>query len=109
MEVKFNINYNVQVKLTEDGIKHWIDYVNGELDSRIIPNNVLKQLTLTKEQIMSKQLPNGNWEFQLYELMRIFGECMHIGNNKLPFGTEIVMDVKLDRKNKIEVFLKNNS
>jgi hypothetical protein len=97
MDVKFNINYNVQVKLTKDGIQHWIT-TNNEL-LKGIPH-----LHITEEIVMKKRLENGYWEFPLWQLMNIFGDRVFAGNSALPIETEIIIPVKLSRQNKIDKF-----
>ncbi len=102
MDVKFNINEYVLVKLTDAGIKHWIK------DNDVFEPNGMTDYLLNEEKVLAKRLDNGYWKFQLYELMQIFGSLMHIGNKNLPFEANMIIPVKLDRKNKIEKFLEEN-
>lgn len=103
MDVNFNINEHVLVKLTDAGIKHWIKDYNDVFE----PIGMTDYL-LTKEKILAKRLENGYWKFQFHELMQIFGSLMYIGNTNLPFEADMIIPVKLDRKNKIEKFLEEN-
>ncbi len=72
--MKFNINDNVKVKLTPHGI--------GVLISR--HEKLMGEYPFRMPQIDSQ----GYTEYQLWELMNIFGEHMGMGS-KLPFQTEI--------------------
>lgn len=103
MDIKFNINDHVWVKLTDAGIQHWIKENND-----VFEPHGMKEYLLTEEKIQNKKLENGYWEFQLHSLMDIFGSLMHVGNPNLPFEANLIIPVKLDRKNKIEKFLKEN-
>ncbi len=99
MDIKFNINNKVKVKLTPSGILYWIHHNNSYM---------LIEYQLTYQQILDKKTEDGYWEFQLHDLMSIFGNLMFNGNMDLPFETDIVIPVKLDRKNKIEKIIKEN-
>ena len=101
MDITFNINEEVFVKLTDYGIDEWINHYN-----RVYPPN--HPYLLTREKVLEKKLENGYWKFQLWDLMDTFGHLMYIGGIKIPFETNIIIPVKLDRKNKIEILLNGN-
>lgn len=78
-QVKFNINEHVRVKLTPAGLKvlndHWAEF--GVLDK-------LDRLEVDDQ---------GFTEFQLWDLMSIFGSSICIGS-KTMFETDIYFDSK---------------
>jgi hypothetical protein len=72
--MKFNINEKVKVKLTPKG--------NGILrDKGENPNDLMKD-------------ENGFVEFQLWELMNLFGQQMYNGCTNIPFETTIIIPDK---------------
>jgi hypothetical protein len=84
---KFNINDNVKVKLTKHG--------------KCVYDNYLKALRCQPQQIKHlriKEDKNGYSTWQLWYLMRIFGEHIYNGCDPL-FETTILIDNKdLDKK-----------
>lgn len=79
--IKFNINQNVKVKLTEEGKKILAIYHHGD-----VPDWYSEYYVDS----------NGWWTFQCHTLMRIFGNSLFIGNHKPPFETDIL--IKIDTK-----------
>ena len=74
---KFNVNKDVKVKLTPEGIKILIEKYNGEIP----------------EWFENYYEGNGYYRFQLHDLMKTFGEYCYIGNSKLPFEMNIFIDI----------------
>ncbi len=101
MDVKFNINDEVLVKLTERGIDHWIQ----EYNIKGLP----PQYFLTKEKILAKKLDNGYWAFKLWELIQLFGNGIVFGMNEIVFETNIIIPVDLSRQNKIDKIIFENN
>ena len=73
MEIKFNINDNVKVKLTDKGKEVLGKYWGGKMP----------------DWYANYHEGNGYYKFQLHELARIFGEELFNGNMNLPFEPEI--------------------
>lgn len=74
--IDFNINHSVKVKLTESGKKHYIEWhlkLNVACDCPAIDNE-------------------GYCEFQMHDLMNIFGERIIMGC-PLMFNTNIKIQV----------------
>ena len=72
---KVNINDTVSVMLTAHGEAQWAAYWNQHSDhGGEVPTT-----------IQSAQRKDGRVEFQLYELMFIFGPACYLGSNRLPF------------------------
>lgn len=72
----FNLNSKVRVRLTSDGRAHYVQHVAsfGYLAHRV-PKLV--------------EDPTGWSEWQLWELMSIFGALWSFGSATIPFETEI--------------------
>ena len=77
--MKFNVNQNVLVKLTEEGETILKNYF-GELRDR---------LGLPEYEIFYDE--NGYVQFQMWNLMQIFGDHLHNGC-KVPFETTILIE-----------------
>ncbi len=79
-----SINNEVWIKLTAEGRK----------------TLELYDAPVTKKgQTVKRKTMNGYTQFQLWEVMHIFGKNLFVGNTKIPFGTNIKIDEKdlLDR------------
>lgn len=68
--ITYNINTMVEVKLTEYGKKILVDHYT-KYDQ--------------KDYILDKISPNDVYKAELWHVMNIFGECLWMGNNKIPF------------------------
>ena len=84
MEKIFNINEYVKVKLTEEGVK----ILKAQYEE------TLKQMNPQSRKAMGpfkkpKVDSEGYSEFQLWELMKYFGNYMYIGNMNIPFDMNI--------------------
>ena len=75
LQIEFNVNEHVQVKLTDDGIKILRGYYNYNMDK-------------------SYSIGNGWYRFQLHELAHIYGEHLYNGNMNIPFETTIKFIIK---------------
>lgn len=80
--VKFNVNHEVRVKLTEHGLKI-LKQQHDELFMRAMRAPIWQPPAVDAE---------GYSKFQLHDLMYTFGECMLLGNSILPFETEILLE-----------------
>ena len=83
--IKFNMNYNVRVRLTEEG--HNILRQNYEELYSNVPEALIKYPYREKEVD-----GDGYSEFHLWELMKEFGEHCYMGNMNLPFHTTFLID-----------------
>ena len=85
-DVKFNVNYNVRVQLTETGIKelkkqhqaYLVTWKKKERDEPFEPPIVDEK---------------GFSRWQLHNLMYVFGDLMYFGSEP-PFKTAIIMEVE---------------
>lgn len=85
-DVKFNINNTVKVKLTQMGrdiFFNHIEEINKYYGEKIV------------EPYYPKSDENGYSQFQLHELMSLYGKHLSMGGtverNTLPFETEILI------------------
>jgi hypothetical protein len=81
MELKFNLNDWVKVKLTDKGKNiyyHQFDAINQTYEKQIIKPHYPE---LTED---------GYYKTQLWCLMNLFGEHLYMGFDP-PFGTEIIL------------------
>lgn len=78
-----NINSNVRVKLTPEGIRTMEEYYYYEL-----PENLKKK----SKELMPKVDEEGFCEMTLLEIIWIFGSCNFI--NEAPFDFDIQIDEK---------------
>lgn len=79
-KIKFNINDNVYVKLTNEGKRAYQEY-RSKYDLNALG---IKAPTVKKE--------NGYSVFQMWEVMQIFGPYIYMGC-PVPFETEIKLGV----------------
>ncbi len=85
MTMKINLNDNCRVKLTEAGIKQWIEW-HKEL--RLPPKAQAYFETPRLD-------PSGLHQTQLWCLMQIFGPAIHIGIGDVFFeDNEILVDAE---------------
>ena len=82
MEIEFNVNDWVKVKLNGEGI-HELKRQHYEL-SKVIPN--LREFRVPKTD------QDGYSKWQLHSLMNTFGHMMILGN-EVPFDTVIKIEV----------------
>lgn len=73
----FNANDCVRVKLTDKGIKLLADHYGGEIPEWFVKNYMF---------------PDGWYQFQLWDLMNIFGSFIHMGSDN-PFNMNILLEV----------------
>lgn len=76
MDIEFNINEHVLIKLTDAGRK----ILEAQHAKLYAPAHV--PYTPPKE-------VDGWSEWQLWDLMSTFGPCMHLGMHQVPFETTI--------------------
>lgn len=81
--MKFNIDNNVKVKLTEYGK----DILREQHNSLYKTINVKKEFKLPPED------DNGYSEWQLWNLMATFGDWINFGTVLTPFELEILINV----------------
>lgn len=67
--VNFNTNFHVLVKLEEHAFQHWANYYNEHYARPDYPH--LKPANV--EELKSRIRPDGYHEFQMHEMMEIFG------------------------------------
>jgi hypothetical protein len=80
MDIKFNINDEVSIKLTEEGIKHFRDHY------------------LQFDIVAEPKVDENRWyRAQLWKIMSIFGDQMFLGNVPLVFETEIIIHTNTDK------------
>lgn len=85
-DVKFNINNNVKVKLTQMGRDIFYNHIEeiNKCYSKVVVEPYYPEVD-----------ENGYSEFQLHELMRLYGKHLSMGGtverNTLPFDTEILV------------------
>ena len=83
---KFNINNEVLIKLTDVGYNMYLDIL--KCYHNMAPT-VFEWPTI--EGIKSKENKNGYLKFQVWEVMKIFGEKLFLGSNS-PFEMDILID-----------------
>jgi len=83
-QIKFNINDPVKVKVTEYGYEVWLEYSN-----QFVKYSPTYPVT-TIEELKAKQDDDGYTEFQLWDMMSIFGSKMQMGF-KNPIDTNIIL------------------
>ena len=79
-EIKFNVNYQVRVKLTPYGVSCL--YKNYQRQKEIWEGVGLNQFTIRLDE-------DGYYRTQLWSLMQEFGEHIHL--SRTPFETEIIL------------------
>lgn len=82
--MKFNINNDVRIKLTDEGIKIY----------KSMWQEIIKRLPKEAKNRMKKFMEpeideEGYSRMQLWEVMNIYGKYMYNGNVNIPFETEI--------------------
>lgn len=79
MDIRFNVNWPVRVKLTEFGVQVY-------------------RSSWTKYGLVAPPPPkadkDGYSKFALHDLMSHFGEVMAVGFDNLPFATDIILEVE---------------
>ena len=85
--VKINLNDRVKVKLTVDGIKYYIDYMNEP--NRGVPAD--SQATPPRD-CLPKIDGEGYTRMQLWEMFQIFGRHINIAVNAPIYPLEIIRD-----------------
>ena len=81
-EIKFNINHNVKVRLTNHGISVWAENCNKYSRNPLTAESILE--------LKDRVDKDGYTKFQMHELMDIFGDKIYMGN-KLCFDTDIIL------------------
>ena len=82
--MKFNINNEVRVKLTDEGIRIY-EKRYRDITKRL-PNEAKKHMERFRRPESDEE---GYSRMQLWELMNLYGEYMYNGNMDIPFETEI--------------------
>lgn len=85
IEIKYNINHHVKVKITKYGYEKWLEYLNQFSDE--FPGT-FKRTTL--EELKTKEDNDGWVKFQMWDMMSIFGQYMQVGF-KNPIDTNIII------------------
>ena len=83
-QVKFNINHDVKVKVTDYGYEKWLEHENRFVQF----SGTIKPTTL--EELKSKADEDGYTKFQMWDMMSIFGSKMTMGF-KNPIETNIIL------------------
>jgi hypothetical protein len=79
-EASFNINNNVKIQLTEEGIAH----LKREHDK------LFAMYGVSKPSFRTPEVDADGWsKFQMHEVMFNFGSLTYNGSNKIPFYTGI--------------------
>ena len=71
--IKFNINDNVKVRLTDRGKEVLKEHWDGKIP----------------DWFENYHEGDGYYRFQLHDLIQIFGKELYLSNSNLPFETEI--------------------
>lgn len=83
IEQPFNINYGIRVKLTEEGVKHFIAFYKNAPYHRVCTPEIDK---------------DGYTKFPMWMLMKIYGSHMYLGNQKPPFGTNVFLEIEQNKQ-----------
>lgn len=83
-QIKFNINHQVKVKVTDYGYDVWLEYSNQF--AKYSPTYPI----ITIEELKANQDEDGYTEFQMWDMMSIFGPKMKMGL-KNPIDTNIIL------------------
>lgn len=81
-QINFNINHHVKVKLTNYGYSIWVEHHNKYSTKPLTVESILK--------LKDREDEDGYLDFQMHELMNIFGGKISMGN-KLCFDTNIIL------------------
>lgn len=91
MDIKFNVNDKVRVKLTKTGVS-------------MLRFNHTKRYLSSREADKHWEEPKvdaeGYTEFHMWELMNEFGDLMYNGQGNMPFETEMVLSATHEPLNK---------
>lgn len=84
MDVRFNVNEWVKVKLNDIGIQE-LQRQHNELDKAIKANGGkgFTEFSLSPDK-------DGYYKFQMHSLMQKFGHMMYLGG-RVPFETDIIL------------------
>jgi hypothetical protein len=83
-EIKFNINHQVKVKVTDYGYEAWLEHEN-----RFVMYSSTYPIT-TIEELKAKVDTDGYTTFQMWDMMAIFGPKMSMGF-KIPIDTNVIL------------------
>jgi len=83
-QVKFNINHNVKVKVTDYGYETWMQHENKYVHF----SGTIKPVTL--EELKAKADNDGYTKFQMWDMMSIFGSKMKMGFEN-PINPNIIL------------------
>ena len=95
--LKINLNDFVKVKLSQSGVKYYIDHINNFTD-KYLTDNVIEEyreeiIRQYKEYLFSKLSVDDNYEayleMQLYDFAHVFGP-------KLFAGSDILADANIE-------------
>ena len=77
--MKINLNDSCYVKLTPAGVEQYYNHQRQQL----IPEQLIRH---------PKRFQTTDWyEFQLWDLMNIFGSTLHLGTRMLPFEDNSIL------------------
>ena len=83
----FNINHEVKVRVTEKGYQVWLEHSNQFVKY----SSSAKSTTL--EELKSKEDEGGWVEFQMWDMMNIFGRHMVMGFDNV-IDPNILIDIE---------------
>jgi len=93
IELKINTNDKFQVVLTERGFEVFTKYIDKLLEESKLPNkDTFKFLYFENHEIKNTD-NRRTYEFQLHELMNIFGSEMYVGNLYTCFVGNIITKI----------------
>jgi hypothetical protein len=87
-QIKFNINNEVKVKITDIGYDIWLAYENKF--TQYLPTYPIT----TIEELKAKADKDGYTEFQMWDMMSIFGSHMKMGFEN-PIETNIIINTTI--------------
>ncbi|KGL45039.1 hypothetical protein EP56_05635 [Listeriaceae bacterium FSL A5-0209] len=90
IEQPFNINYGVKVKLTDAGVRHFIDFYKNA------PYHQVRAPRIDEE---------GYTKFSMWMLMKIYGSHMNIGSWELPFETNVFVEIEQQQSQTTRIVL----
>ena len=88
---RFNINGRVMVKLTPAGIERYIKKHNEVFEPYRKDSKIYRDMMITKMPSYTKSKKKNYYEFQLWELMYIFGSKMTMGFQDLMFEKNTII------------------
>jgi hypothetical protein len=80
MEIRLNLNETITCKLTDQGLKIYIDYLNSIIQEQWQNASLKHDIELSIKKVKAKHKDKIEHEFQLHEFMRIFGSHMIVGS-----------------------------